>query len=239
MDATAGCPGHPSREAPGPRPWDGSGDRLVDPRERFHMLSVAHVLFGAGPRTDPPIQRRTGKWRASRPGRHPPTGRATRADKAEERSEHSGIGTVELRRGTCGSMIPIIGGLHRRHSVTILLHSRSLVNKSVIKILRTHRFARQIRGDELSVEETFPFLEALTNLDLRPSKIDLGLLVTAYHAHGGGARSPPSSSRRASSTWSVVPDEPPRAAPPGCRPLRIRAYRSTRDATPHREGRFG
>ncbi|MGW6374506.1 glyceraldehyde-3-phosphate dehydrogenase [Rhodococcus sp. NPDC055112] len=88
------------------------------------------------------------------------------------------------------AMIPIIGGLHRRHSVTILLHSRSLVNKSVIKILRTHRFARQIRGDELSVEETFPFLEALTDLDLRPSKIDLGLLVTAYRANGGGASIP-------------------------------------------------
>ncbi|MBH0120767.1 glyceraldehyde-3-phosphate dehydrogenase [Rhodococcus sp. NPDC003382] len=88
------------------------------------------------------------------------------------------------------AMIPIIGGLHRRHSVTILLHSRSLVNKSVIDILRTHRFARQIRGDELSVEETFPFLEALTDLDLRPSKIDLGLLVTAYHAEGAGRSIP-------------------------------------------------
>ncbi|MFD4467760.1 glyceraldehyde-3-phosphate dehydrogenase [Rhodococcus sp. NPDC058505] len=88
------------------------------------------------------------------------------------------------------AMIPIIGGLHRRHSVTILLHSRSLVNKSVISILRTHRFARQIRGDELSVEETFPFLEALTELDLRPSKIDLGLLVSAYRATGNGGSIP-------------------------------------------------
>ncbi|KSZ57461.1 glyceraldehyde-3-phosphate dehydrogenase [Rhodococcus sp. C26F] len=88
------------------------------------------------------------------------------------------------------AMIPIIGGLHRRHSVTILLHSRSLVNKSVIGILRTHRFARQIRGDELSVEATFPFLEALTDLDLQPSKIDLGLLVTAYQAEGAGRSIP-------------------------------------------------
>ena len=88
------------------------------------------------------------------------------------------------------AMIPIIGGLHRTHSVTVLLHSRSLVNRSVIQILRTHRFARQIRGDELSVEETFPFLQALTELDLRPSKIDLGLLVSAYHAHGEGTSIP-------------------------------------------------
>src|SRR6478672_476953 len=69
------------------------------------------------------------------------------------------------------AMIPIIGTLHRAKGVTVLLHSRSLVNKSVISILRTHRFARQVGGDELSVEETFPFLQALADLDLGPSKI--------------------------------------------------------------------
>ncbi|WP_420873814.1 glyceraldehyde-3-phosphate dehydrogenase [Nocardia huaxiensis] len=83
-------------------------------------------------------------------------------------------------------MIPIIGRLYREKGVTILLHSRSLVNKSVISILRTHRFARQIAGEELSIEETLPFLEALTTLDLGPSKIDLGRLVMAYRADDRG-----------------------------------------------------
>lgn len=83
-------------------------------------------------------------------------------------------------------MIPIIGRLYREKGVTILLHSRSLVNKSVISILRTHRFARQIEGEELSIEETLPFLEALTTLDLGPSKIDLGRLVMAYRADARG-----------------------------------------------------
>ncbi|WP_282778480.1 MULTISPECIES: glyceraldehyde-3-phosphate dehydrogenase [unclassified Nocardia] len=84
------------------------------------------------------------------------------------------------------AMIPIIGKLYREKGVTILLHSRSLVNKSVISILRTHRFARQIEGEELSIEETLPFLEVLAGLDLGPCKIDLGRLVTAYRAEGGG-----------------------------------------------------
>ncbi|MGB8407820.1 MAG: glyceraldehyde-3-phosphate dehydrogenase [Mycobacterium sp.] len=84
------------------------------------------------------------------------------------------------------AMIPIVGTLHRKHGVTVLLHSRSLVNKSVISILRTHRFARQIAGEELSVVETFPFLQALADLDLGPSKIDLGLLVHAYRADDRG-----------------------------------------------------
>ncbi len=83
-------------------------------------------------------------------------------------------------------MIPIIGRLYREKGVTILLHSRSLVNKSVISILRTHRFARQIEGEELSIEETLPFLEVISALDVGPCKIDLGRLVMAYRADGQG-----------------------------------------------------
>ncbi|MFE2651860.1 glyceraldehyde-3-phosphate dehydrogenase, partial [Streptomyces sp. NPDC059346] len=84
------------------------------------------------------------------------------------------------------SMIPIIGKLHREQDVNVLLHSRSLVNKSVVSILKTHRFARQIAGEELSVTETMPFLRALTTLDLGPSQIDIGMLAATYRADGHG-----------------------------------------------------
>ncbi|MFJ9761495.1 glyceraldehyde-3-phosphate dehydrogenase [Streptomyces sp. NPDC101149] len=84
------------------------------------------------------------------------------------------------------SMIPIIGKLHRERDVTVLLHSRSLVNKSVVSILKTHRFARQIAGEELSVTETFPFLEALGTLDLGPSQIDIGMLAAMYRTDDQG-----------------------------------------------------
>ncbi|MEU5765087.1 glyceraldehyde-3-phosphate dehydrogenase [Streptomyces asoensis] len=84
------------------------------------------------------------------------------------------------------SMIPMIGKLHRERDVTILLHSRSLVNKSVVSILKTHRFARQIAGEELSVTETLPFLEALTALDLGPSQIDIGMLAATYRSDDRG-----------------------------------------------------
>ncbi|MFD0274447.1 glyceraldehyde-3-phosphate dehydrogenase [Kitasatospora sp. NPDC127111] len=84
------------------------------------------------------------------------------------------------------SMIPVIGRLHRERDVTVLLHSRSLVNKSVVSILKTHRFARQIAGEELSVTETLPFLQALTTLDLGPSQIDIGMLAATYAADDRG-----------------------------------------------------
>lgn len=84
------------------------------------------------------------------------------------------------------SMIPLIGKLHRERDVTVLLHSRSLVNKSVVSILKTHRFARQIAGAELSVTETMPFLKALTTLDLGPSQIDIGMLAATYKTDDRG-----------------------------------------------------
>ncbi|WP_406385484.1 glyceraldehyde-3-phosphate dehydrogenase [Streptomyces sp. NBC_01618] len=84
------------------------------------------------------------------------------------------------------SMIPIIGKMHRERDVTVLLHSRSLVNKSVVSILKTHRFARQIAGEELSVTETMPFLQALTTLDLGPSQIDIGMLAATFKTDDRG-----------------------------------------------------
>ncbi|MEU3859957.1 glyceraldehyde-3-phosphate dehydrogenase [Streptomyces sp. NPDC028722] len=92
----------------------------------------------------------------------------------------------KIREEIAESMIPLIGKLHRERDVTVLLHSRSLVNKSVVSILKTHRFARQIAGAELSVTETMPFLQALTALDLGPSQIDLGMLATLYQADERG-----------------------------------------------------
>ena len=84
------------------------------------------------------------------------------------------------------AMIPIVGKLHREKDVTILLHSRSLVNKSVVSILKTHRFARMIEGEELSVTDTFPFLLAIAGLDIGAAKIDLALLLKAYKETGEG-----------------------------------------------------
>ncbi|MCS0604819.1 glyceraldehyde-3-phosphate dehydrogenase [Streptomyces sp. LP11] len=92
----------------------------------------------------------------------------------------------KIREEIAESMIPLIGKLHRERDVTVLLHSRSLVNKSVVSILKTHRFARQIAGAELSVTETMPYLQALAALDLGPAQIDLGMLATLHRADERG-----------------------------------------------------
>jgi glyceraldehyde 3-phosphate dehydrogenase len=84
------------------------------------------------------------------------------------------------REALAEAMIPMIGQLYRDRDVTILVHSRSLVNKSVISILKTHRYVRQIENRELAVEDTFPILQVLNTLDLGPSRIDIGKLAVAY-----------------------------------------------------------
>jgi glyceraldehyde 3-phosphate dehydrogenase len=84
------------------------------------------------------------------------------------------------------AMLPMIGKLYRERDVTIQVYSRSLVNKSVITLLKTHRFVRQIENAELSVVETYPILQALMALDLGPSRIDIGKLAVAYKKEGQG-----------------------------------------------------
>ncbi len=78
------------------------------------------------------------------------------------------------------AMIPMIGQLYRQRDVTVQVYSRSLVNKSVITLLKTHRFVRQIEKAELSVVDTLPFLQALMKLDLGPSRIDIGKMAVEF-----------------------------------------------------------
>ncbi|MBA04052.1 MAG: glyceraldehyde-3-phosphate dehydrogenase, partial [Gammaproteobacteria bacterium] len=76
-------------------------------------------------------------------------------------------------------MIPIIGRLYRRNVVTYC-YGRALHNQSVLEIMRTHRFVRQVAHNELSEFESFPILESLDELEIGPSHIDIGKLATKF-----------------------------------------------------------
>ena len=83
------------------------------------------------------------------------------------------------------SMIPVIGKLYREKSVNITVYSRSLINNSVIQILKAHRFVKQIEDAELSVKDTYPILEEVVKLDLGAARIDIGKLAVIYKKEGG------------------------------------------------------
>ena len=81
------------------------------------------------------------------------------------------------REALAEAMIPIIGRLYRRNVVSYCF-GRALYNQSVIQIMKTHRYVRQIAQNELSEFESYPILEALSQMDLGPSHIDVGKLAT-------------------------------------------------------------
>tara|TARA_R110001606_G_scaffold113798_1_gene241027 strand:- start:7844 stop:9283 length:1440 start_codon:yes stop_codon:yes gene_type:complete len=90
------------------------------------------------------------------------------------------FGRWKNREEIAESMIPMIGRLYREKNVATTVYSRSLVNKSVIQILKNHRFVKQIENSELSVVDTFPILQEATKLDLGPCRLDIGKLAVEF-----------------------------------------------------------
>jgi glyceraldehyde 3-phosphate dehydrogenase len=62
------------------------------------------------------------------------------------------------------------------------------VNRSVLDIMKTHRYVRQVEANELSERETHPVLTVMSGLDIGPSHVDIGRLAVNYFDknHGEG-----------------------------------------------------
>jgi glyceraldehyde 3-phosphate dehydrogenase len=84
------------------------------------------------------------------------------------------------------NMIPLIGQLYRERNVVTAVYGRSIVNRSVIEILKLHRRVRMVASD-LSVVDTLPILKAVNDLDLSHCFIDIGKLATELKEKGGDA----------------------------------------------------
>lgn len=84
------------------------------------------------------------------------------------------------------AMIPLIGKLYRERNVVTSIFGRPIINRSVISLLKTHRFVRQVEQNELSVKDTFPILEALSTLNLGPSRIDIGKMAIKFRQNDRG-----------------------------------------------------
>ncbi len=90
------------------------------------------------------------------------------------------------REALAEAMIPQVGGLAREHNVKCYIYGRSLVNQSVLDIMKTHRYVRQVEDNELSEFETAPVIDALGALELGPCHIDVGRLAVEYYDKGQG-----------------------------------------------------
>jgi len=88
------------------------------------------------------------------------------------------------REALAEAMIPMIGKLNRESNVGIYMYGRTLVNRSVIDMMKAHRRVRQVEENELSEFETFPIVEALSNLNLGPAHVDVGKLAVKFMKEG-------------------------------------------------------
>jgi glyceraldehyde 3-phosphate dehydrogenase len=93
----------------------------------------------------------------------------------------------KAREETAESMIPLIGSLYRKNSVVLSVYGRAIINRSVIDILKAHRFVRRVESQELSVQETFPILNIINDLGLTCCHIDIGKLAVRFATQGNGA----------------------------------------------------
>ena len=90
------------------------------------------------------------------------------------------------REAIAESMIPLIGTLYRQKSIVSSIYGRPVINRSVIELLKAHRFVRHMENEELSVQDTYPLLQALTEMDVAQAHIDLGKLAVKYRTEGNG-----------------------------------------------------
>jgi glyceraldehyde 3-phosphate dehydrogenase len=92
------------------------------------------------------------------------------------------------REALAEAMIPLIGQLYRNNNEVTSIYGRGLINRSVIAILKAHRFARHRQADEaeLSVNETHQILTTMSDMNLGAASVDLGKLVAKYKAEGSG-----------------------------------------------------
>ena len=89
------------------------------------------------------------------------------------------------REALAEEMIPLIGRLYRENNVVTSVYGRTLINQSVVGLLKAHRFARQIDDVELPLEETLPLVRALVGLNLGAASVDLARLSLRYKQAGG------------------------------------------------------
>jgi len=92
------------------------------------------------------------------------------------------------REALAEAMIPLIGQLYRNNNVVTSIYGRGLINRSVIALLKAHRFARHRQADEaeLCVNETHQILTTMSRMDLGAASVDLGKVVAKFKAEGNG-----------------------------------------------------
>ncbi len=90
------------------------------------------------------------------------------------------------REALAEDMIPLIGKLYREHNVNTYIYGQQLYSRSVIDIMKAHRFVRQVENNELSEFNTFPIIKAIAALNLGRAHVDIGRIAVEFMKDSGG-----------------------------------------------------
>lgn len=79
------------------------------------------------------------------------------------------------------NMQPIIGRLYRNKGIEVVVYGKPLVNADTIELIKAHKMVERFEGQKLRLRESFPILEALSQMNLAPGRVDIGKLAYAFH----------------------------------------------------------
>lgn len=82
-------------------------------------------------------------------------------------------------------LVPLIGRLYRENGIVLSVHGRSLLNLSPIDIVRIHRFARHVDGEELSIDFTAELVRAVDSIAPGAASIDVARFRNEFRNAGG------------------------------------------------------
>lgn len=99
---------------------------------------------------------------------------------------HDFFADWKQREELAESMIPLIGKLYRQRNISCYLYGKNMVNQSVIDLMKSHRFIRQVEQNEISEFETHPIIEKLAEMELGPGHVDIGKLAVRFAQQGNG-----------------------------------------------------
>ena len=84
------------------------------------------------------------------------------------------------RQTLAENMLPIIGQLFRNKGIEISVYGRPLVNVSSIDIIKAHKSVALHEEQKLRLRESYPFIKAISEMNLSPARIDVGQLAYRY-----------------------------------------------------------
>ncbi len=88
---------------------------------------------------------------------------------------------IELEKAAI-ELIHITGALWFNNSVELIIFRNQLVDRSASQILNLHQYANDIVKKPISVIDTLALARAINEMDLAPSRIDIGKLAAEWLA---------------------------------------------------------